>query len=56
MKKTREQRREIMLEAYILEALDHPYILKYYECYENKMEMLCIVTEYCDKGTLEQEI
>ena len=29
MKKTREQRKEIMLEAYILEALDHPYILKY---------------------------
>ena len=56
MGKSREQRKEIMLEANILEALDHPYILSYRECYENKMEMLCIVTEYCEKGTLEDEI
>ena len=45
-----------MKEPNILEALEFPYILKYMECFENKMEMLCIVTEFCNCGSLEEEI
>ena len=40
-------------EARILQKLVHDYIVRYFDIFKNSKEHLCLVMEYCDKGTLE---
>lgn len=42
-----------MLEIDFMKAFDHPNIVKFFECYENKQN-LYIVEEYLSGGTLEK--
>ena len=42
-------------EIQILKRVDHPKIIKYYGHYMER-SVLCIVLEYADKGTLEQQV
>ena len=42
-------------EIYVLEKLDHPSIVKYYEKL-NTVNNTYMVYEYCDEGTLEKKI
>lgn len=43
-----EERKETLKEAKILEALNHPNIVKFKEVYKTKKGRLCIVMEYAD--------
>lgn len=51
IRKLGDQMKKIKDEIKILETLDHPNIVKYYETYEN-WEFLYIVMEYCPGGDL----
>jgi len=42
-------------EIKILKQVDHPYIIKYYDHFM-KNNILCIVLEYADKGTMEKTV
>ena len=50
-----ENMKEIHNEVSILQKLDHPNILKVYECYQDKF-CYCIVTELCSGGELFNKI
>ena len=39
-------------EVDFLKRQQHPNIIKYYNSFKNKFGALCIVMEYCDRGTL----
>ena len=41
-------------EINIMQTVDHPYIIKYYETYEEK-EYIYLVMELCENGTLEEK-
>ena len=47
-----EERRETLKESKILEALNHPNIVKFKEVYKTKKGFLCIVMEYADGSYL----
>lgn len=47
-----EERRETVREAKILEALNHPNIIRFREVYKTKKGKLCIVMNYADGGDL----
>ena len=47
-----QERRETLVEAKILEVLDHPCIVKFKEVYKTKKGKLCIVMDYADDGDL----
>lgn len=47
-----EERRETLKEAKILEALNHPNIVRFKEVYKTKKGKLCIVMDYADGGDL----
>ena len=40
-------------EALVLSKLNHPCIVRYLDNFKDNLDQLCIVMEYCDKGTLE---
>ena len=40
-------------EAMVLKKLKHPYIVRYLDNFKDNLGQLCIVMEYCDRGTLE---
>ena len=40
-------------EARILQKLVHQYIVRYLDIFKNSKGQLCLVMEYCDRGTLE---
>ena len=40
-------------EALVLNKLDHQFIVRYLDNFKDNKDQLCIVMEYCDKGTLE---
>lgn len=46
------EKREALKEAKILKALEHPNIVRCYDCYTTKNGKLCIVMEYADGGDL----
>lgn len=50
-----EEKRETLKEAKILEAFDHPNIVKFKEVYKTKKGKLCIVMEYADGGDLAKK-
>ncbi len=43
---TVNERRNTLKEAKILESLDHPNIIRFYEVYKTMRDKLCIVMEY----------
>jgi NIMA (never in mitosis gene a)-related kinase 1/4/5 len=45
---TDEEKKETLKEAKILEALNHPNIVKFKEVYKTKKGRLCIVMEYAN--------
>jgi NIMA (never in mitosis gene a)-related kinase len=51
-KMSEQEKRETVQEAKILEALNHPNIVKFIEVYKTKKGKLCIVMDYCDGGDL----
>ena len=50
-----EHMKDILNEVSILRGLDHPNILKVYECYQDKFSY-CIVTEMCTGGELFERV
>ena len=40
-------------EALVLNKLDHQFIVRYLDNFKDSQGQLCIVMEYCDRGTLE---
>jgi NIMA (never in mitosis gene a)-related kinase len=53
---TDQERKDALKEAKILEALDHPNIIKFYEVYKTRRGKLCIVMDYADGGDLSGKI
>ncbi|KAL4470251.1 hypothetical protein ABPG74_011862, partial [Tetrahymena malaccensis] len=52
---TEAEKQETVREAHILEALNHPCIVKFREVYKTK-KALCIVMDFCDGGDLAKKI
>ena len=44
--------RDALQEVDFLKRQQHPNIIKYLDSFENTSGSLCIVMEYCDRGTL----
>ena len=55
-KMSEQEKRETVQEAKILEALNHPNIVKFIEVFKTKNGKLCIVMDYCDGGDLQNRI
>lgn len=50
------ERSQVIKEARILQALDHPNIIHFQEVFKTKADKLCIVMEYADGGDLQAVI
>jgi NIMA (never in mitosis gene a)-related kinase len=50
------ERKEALKEAKILEAFDHPNIIKFREVYKTRSGKLCIVMDYADGGDVSTQI
>lgn len=50
------ERKEALKEAKILEAFDHPNIIKFREVYKTRSGKLCIVMDYADGGDVATQI
>lgn len=46
------ERQDTLKEAKILEALNHPNVIRFREVYKTKKGKLCIVMDYADGGDL----
>ena len=51
-KMSEQERRETVQESKILEALNHPNIVKFIEVFKTKKGKLCIVMDFADGGDL----
>lgn len=51
-----QEKKETLQEAKLLEALDHPNIIKFREVYKTKKGKLHIVMDYADGGDLSGRI
>jgi NIMA (never in mitosis gene a)-related kinase len=49
-----EEKKETLDEAKIMEAFNHPNIVRFREVYKTKRGKLCIVMDYADGGDLQQ--
>lgn len=47
-KMSETERKEVLQESRLLEALSHPNIVRFIEVYKTKKGRLCIVMEYAD--------
>lgn len=47
-KMTEQEKKDTLTEAKILEALNHPNVIKFREVYKTKRGKLCIVMDYAD--------
>jgi NIMA (never in mitosis gene a)-related kinase 1/4/5 len=43
-----KEKKEVIQEARLLEALDHPNIVKFIDVYKTKSGKMCIVMDYAD--------
>ena len=50
------QKKEVLQESRLLEALSHPNIVKFIEVYKTKKGKLCIIMDYADGGDLSGKI
>lgn len=48
-----EEKKETLDEAKIMEAFNHPNIIRFREVYKTKRGKLCIVMDYADGGDLQ---
>jgi NIMA (never in mitosis gene a)-related kinase len=48
-----KEKREVIQEAKLLEALDHPNIVKFIDVYRTKKGNMCIVMDFADGGDLD---
>ena len=48
-----EEKKETLDEAKIMEAFNHPNIIRFWEVYKTKWGKLCIVMDYADGGDLQ---
>ena len=53
---TEAEKKDTLKEAKILEALDHPNIIKFHEVYRTRRGKLCIVMDHADGGDLGDKI
>ena len=51
-----QERKDALREAKILEAFDHPNIIRFREVYKTRKGKLCIVMDYADGGDLTAAI
>ena len=51
-----KEKREVVQESKLLEALQHPNIVKFIEVYKTKKGKLCIIMDYADGGDLSGKI
>jgi NIMA (never in mitosis gene a)-related kinase len=50
------EKQDTLKEAKILEALNHPNVIRFREVYKTKKGKLCIVMDYADGGDLQKMI
>ena len=50
------EKKEVVQEARLLEALSHPNIVKFIEVYKTKKGKLCIIMDFADGGDLSQKV
>lgn len=55
-KMSENERNDTLKEAKILEALNHPNVIRFREVYKTKKGKLCIVMDYADGGDLQKMI
>lgn len=55
-KMSESERKEVVQEARLLEALSHPNIVRFIEVYKTKKGKLCIIMDYADGGDLQKKI
>ena len=55
-KMSESERNDTLKEAKILEALNHPNVIRFREVYKTKKGKLCIVMDYADGGDLQKMI
>jgi NIMA (never in mitosis gene a)-related kinase 1/4/5 len=53
---TESQKKEVLQESRLLEALAHPNIVKFIEVYKTKKGKLCIIMDFADGGDLAQKL
>ena len=51
-----QEKKDTHKEATVLEALNHPNIIRFREIYKTKKGQLCIVMDYADGGDLQSKI
>jgi NIMA (never in mitosis gene a)-related kinase len=51
-----DERKETLREAKILEALNHPNIVRFREVYKTKKGKLCIVMDFADGGDMQSKV
>jgi NIMA (never in mitosis gene a)-related kinase len=51
-----KEKKEVVQESRLLEALNHPNIVRFMEVYKTKKGKLCIIMEYADGGDLQGRI
>ena len=47
---------ELLIDAKILEVINHPNIIRFREVYKTKAKKLCIVMDYAENGNLKEQI
>ncbi len=47
---------ELLIDAKILEVINHPNIIRFREVYKTKSKKLCIVMDYAENGNLKEQI
>lgn len=55
-KMSENEKQDTLKEAKILEALNHPNVIRFREVYKTKKGKLCIVMDYADGGDLAKMI
>ena len=51
-----QEKKEAYKEAKVLEALNHPNIIKFKEIFKTKTGRLCIVMDFADGGDMQTRI
>ena len=55
-KMSEKEKKEVVQEAKLLEALNHPNIVLFIEVYKTKKGKLCIIMDYADGGDLGDKV
>lgn len=55
-KMSESEKREVVQESKLLEALSHPNIVQFIEVYKTKKGKLCIIMDYADGGDVSDKV